>query len=369
MIRNIHYWLPSYLLWLLLPKEKVKRNVPVHILFCFCDHFDLGYDRVSSDVCRKRMDIWMERYPKLAQRHQDADGAHPQHTWFFPPHYDESDHLARLVELCKRGFGEIELHFHHDQIPPLGVDDSQRFREKLNRTLDSYGRLGIFCFNGSTKRRFGFIHGDWALDNSKGGKFCGVNDELTILKEAGCYADFTFPSCDESQPAKVNSLYYAKDDPKKPKSYNTGSDLKVGGKEEGDLMIVEGPLGLSWQKRNHLFLPRVENSSVESFNPPTPERFDCWINTGIHVKGRPEWVFVKVYTHGTPERSHQLILGDVADAMYGNLESKYNDGSRFILHYVTARELYNIAKAAEAGKTGDPGEYRDFIIPRYKYLK
>jgi hypothetical protein len=29
---------------------------------------------------------------------------------------------------------------------------------------------------------------------------------------------------------------------------------------------------------------------------------------------------------------------------------------------VTARELYNLAKAAEAGATGDPGAWRDFVI-------
>ncbi len=33
------------------------------------------------------------------------------------------------------------------------------------------------------------------------------------------------------------------------------------------------------------------------------------------------------------------------------------------LHYVTAREAYNIVKAAEAGKSGDPNDYRDFEIP------
>src|SRR5262249_8637394 len=33
------------------------------------------------------------------------------------------------------------------------------------------------------------------------------------------------------------------------------------------------------------------------------------------------------------------------------------------LHYVTAREAYNVAKAAEAGCSGDPNRYRDFEVP------
>jgi hypothetical protein len=31
--------------------------------------------------------------------------------------------------------------------------------------------------------------------------------------------------------------------------------------------------------------------------------------------------------------------------------------------------MYNIVKAAEAGRDGDPGAYRDFEIPRPAYRK
>ena len=42
---------------------------------------------------------------------------------------------------------------------------------------------------------FGFIHGNWALDNSRpDGKYCGLNNEITLLRDLGCYADFTMPS-------------------------------------------------------------------------------------------------------------------------------------------------------------------------------
>jgi len=51
------------------------------------------------------------------------------------------------------------------------------------------------------------------------------------------------------------------------------------------------------------------------------------------------------------------------DAMHAYLEQAYNDGERYVLHYVTAREMYNIARAAEDGCTGDPGRYRDHVLP------
>ena len=98
---------------------------------------------------------------------------------------------------------------------------------------------------------------------------------------------------------------------------------------------------------------------------PTPERIAGWIKSGIHVQGRPEWIFVKVFTHGALMQDHEAVLGKWADQMYSTLEEKYNNGFQYILHYVTAREAYNIAKAAEAGKGGDPNNYRNFLIPPY----
>ena len=50
--------------------------------------------------------------------------------------------------------------------------------------------------------------------------------------------------------------------------------------------------------------------------------------------------------------------------MFGYLEEKYNDGKDYKLHYVTAREMYNIVKAAEAGEPGEPGEYRDYLLEK-----
>ena len=58
--------------------------------------------------------------------------------------------------------------------------------------------------------------------------------------------------------------------------------------------------------------------------------------------------------------------GDLAEQMYLHLERECRDRPSRRLHYVTARELYNIIKAAEAGMTGDPSLYRDYVIPPYQ---
>ena len=185
-----------------------------------------------------------------------------------------------------------------------------------------------------------------------------------ILLELGCYADFTLPAApSETQTRTVNSLYYATDDPAKPRSHDTGTPMRVGGAASGDLLVMQGPLALNWRDRRFGLVPRIENSDVRRTSPPTPERVDLWVRTGVHVEGRPEWVFVKVHTHGAQETDMDTLLGAPVDAMHDYLEREYNDGSRNVLHYVTAREMYNIAKAAEAGHEGDPSRFRDFVLP------
>jgi hypothetical protein len=161
-----------------------------------------------------------------------------------------------------------------------------------------------------------------------------------------------------------NAIYYATDDPQRCKSHDTGVPMRVGGEPVGDLLIIQGPLGLNWKDRRFGILPRIENADIRKGCPPSRSRVDQWVRTGIHVEGRPEWVFVKVHTHGTQERDMDTLLGKPVDEMHDYLESAYNDGRNYVLHYVTAREMYNIAKAAEAGMTGNPSRYRDFELPQ-----
>lgn len=132
-------------------------------------------------------------------------------------------------------------------------------------------------------------------------------------------------------------------------------------------MIIQGPLGFRWKSRKFGVIPRIENSDIRKVAPPSRDRIDAWVKTGIHVEGRPEWTFVKIHTHGAEDCDMDTLLGPKMDEAHRYLESRYNDGKEWKLHYVSAREMYNLAKAAEAGETGEPGEYRDYVIPRPAY--
>jgi hypothetical protein len=77
---------------------------------------------------------------------------------------------------------------------------------------------------------------------------------------------------------------------------------------------------------------------------------------------RPEWVFVKIHTHGTQERDMDTLLGDAAThAPSSGAQLQRWQALRAALRH--GREVYNIIKAAEAGLTGNPHDYRDYELP------
>jgi hypothetical protein len=127
---------------------------------------------------------------------------------------------------------------------------------------------------------------------------------------------------------------------------------------------VQGPLGLNWRRRKLGLFPSIENADLTGINPPCPERLRAWLKLGIHVDGQPNWIFIKLHTHGGVERNMAALLGDPMRRFFEHLITEYNDGANCRVHFVTARELANIVHAAEDGKTGDPGAWRDYRYER-----
>jgi hypothetical protein len=65
--------------------------------------------------------------------------------------------------------------------------------------------------------------------------------------------------------------------------------------------------------------PRIESAALDATDPPSPARVHDWVRQNIHIEGRPEWVFVKVHTHGAPERNADALLGAAAISMHETL--------------------------------------------------
>jgi hypothetical protein len=346
--RKYYLFLPDYVRW----SPIASTGTPTHVFFLFVDHFEPSHDL-------ERVRRWSLRYRALAARHQDSVGRPPQHTWFYPGEQRDAPILAMLHELTKDGLGEVELHYHH------GFDTEQTLRAKLQTAIAEFQASGFLkTTDGHT--HFAFVHGNSGLDNSNGPAMCGVNTELRLLRTLGSFADFTFPSVYlDSQPPFVNTIYAVKDDDQ-PKSYARRLPLSTLADGTADLMIFQGPLvfALTWNPA-HLFLD-LDDGNIHPSVPASPDRVDRWVRAAIHVAERPDWTFVKVFTHGaSSDEDEDVTVGASFDGALSYLEHQYNDRRRYVLHYVTAREAYNLARAAAEGAAGDPSQYLDRSIPPY----
>lgn len=354
--RRLDIWLPAYLLEAAqrAKARAARKDKLTHIVFLICDHYEPRFEMTHSGQPAQRVKAWHAGYKSLQARCEQMYGTKPLHSWFYPPHHGY-EHLPNLANFVFDGLGEVELHYHHNG------DTETKLTRDLEAAIAEYNRWGLLKESGSAPRTsFGFVHGDWALCNSGGGRFCGVNDELTVLKRLGCWADFTLPCGNLSQTRKINSIYYAESSPHVSKSHNTGTNAQVGVPPPAGLMLIQGPLGLNWHGPKGLCF---ENASLTSSNWGRRDRIDKWLDCNVHVEGRPEWLFVKLHTHGAIDEDVDALYGEKAFEMHRLLNENFNDGREYRLHYVTARQAYNIARAAEDGKDGDPSDWLDYVIP------
>ncbi|HEU0028985.1 MAG TPA: hypothetical protein VFQ53_00040 [Kofleriaceae bacterium] len=350
--KNLHTWLRDYGRHLIRRARTSQPSGDRHILFALCDHYEPLWGGAPDDVGHARVDTWAERYPALGE-FRDSDGRPPRHGWFFPGEEYRPHFLDRLAELVRQGFGEVEFHLHHDG------DTAQTLAPRIEHHLKTFAEHGHLSRARGGGFQWAFIHGNWSLANGRpDGRWCGVDDELVMLHELGCYVDLTFPSApDPCQPDKVNLIYWPTGDLTKRRSYESGERARVGTHYNDRLLMITGPLAFA-RKR---FGVRLENGALTGNDPPTPARVATWIDQAIHVDGRPEWIFVKVHTHGAIEKTAASLLGDDGRAMHRALAAYMRDG--FHLHYVTAREMFNVARAAMDGKSGNPNAYFDYVVP------
>ncbi len=344
-------WLADHLRrrgWVTRPALPAGRTIDVMVLVA--DHFEPAR-RFGDEAAVESVQSWCAAYEEIAGRHRDADGRPPQHTWFYRYDYPNPGCLRELSASAFRGFGEVEFHLHH------GHDSHDALAATLAAGLDWFGRFGaMLSAEARPRQRFGYVAGNCALDNGAGDDaLSGCDTELRALREAGCYADFTFPALGSpAQPRRTNALYYAAEDGR-PKSYDDGVEVAVGREPSGDLLIFQGPTAIDWSNGC------IDDGALENYSPPHPRRLRAWLAGHVHVRGQPEWVFVKPHTHAMQNRAS--FLSAATDALFSAMEVWWNRPP-FRLHHVTAREAYNIAKAAEAGYAGDPNAYRDYLVPR-----
>lgn len=356
--RGLDQWLPGYLATRH-GRRDPEHGKPVHLILCIGDHYEPKLGDAPPAQAQARVARWCSEYPRLFEQFRDSDGKPPQHTFFYPVEEYEPDYLDQLAGLCRKGFGEVEVHLHHDN------DTSENLRQTLLNFKETlYHKHGLLSKQKTTGEvGYAFIHGNWALDNSRpDGRWCGVNNELDVLRETGCFVDMTLPSAPSAtQTSTINSIYYAVDDPTRPKSHQKGVHVGSAPRPDKSLLLIQGPLLFDWSRRKLGIIPRIENACLQGNQAPSAGRLKLWLRACVQVPARPDWYFVKLHTHGANEQNMPVLLGDAMQAFHQHLRDRSRHDSAFQYHYVTAREMTNLVHAAEAGWTGSVADARNYL--------
>jgi hypothetical protein len=356
-------WLLRYPAWR--AGELVRRardsGGPSHLIFVVANHFEPGLGQTAL----KRLEQWCELARATGDAIRDHDGMPFRHTNFFPAEQYERPLLDMLAGLQVDGYGEVEIHLHHGVERPDTAENTRRQLEEFRDTLaEDHKCLARVVGEGpASQPKYGFVHGNWALANSAGGRFCGVDSEMQILADTGCYADFTLPSVPfQSQVPRVNAIYQCGHSFAEARPHRSGRSLKVG--DSLTLPIIfTGPLVFDWTRRMRgLPVPRVEDGALAQNYPLTMDRLNRWRSAGIGVRDRPDWTFIKLYSHGFFDWDQDLMIGEQMKRFMGEVLEVAERTGEFKVHFASAREAFNMVVAAVDGKEGPPGAYRDYKL-------
>ena len=337
--RQAGIWLLPYL------KDRLRKTVhvpkPKRLWVAITDHYEPFGMGASVETALARVGCWRNRWPRIADdAPRDAYGQRPQYSFFYPQEEYRRDLLDAIAEIVRLGVGDVEVHLHHENEQP----DSfiRKVTEYCRRLTDDHGLLR----QQDGRTVFGFIHGNWALDNSRpDGKWCGLNGEIALLRDLGCYADFTMPSLpSQTQGRVVNQIYWCTNNPdNRPKSFDHGIEAAVGGGRRGDLLMITGPVGLRFDGR---LRPRLETG----YDMPTPARVRRWFDLAPSIG---DDLFLKLYTHGGQERNLEPLLKDGLGNLFHLLaEEAHRRGIE--IHWATAWQMYQAADALIHGRKPVP---------------
>ena len=334
LIRHADIWLAPYLRDR--ARKRMRGTKPKRAWVAITDHFEPLGSGASIGTALSRVAQWRDKWPRIADdAPRDANGKRPQYSFFYPQEEYRRDLLDGIAEIVRLDIADVEVHLHHDH----------EQRESFIRKVSEYSRC-LVNDHGLLRQHkgrtvFGFIHGNWALDNSRpDGECCGLNGEIALLRDLGCYADFTMPSAPSpTQGRVVNQIYWCTNNQdNRSRSFDHGIEATAGGGKRGDLLMITGPIGLRFGER---MMPRLETGEIAGYDMPTPLRVRRWFDLAPTIG---EDAFLKIYTHGAPEHNiGPLLNGGLSDLYRMLAEDAEKRGIE--VHWATAWQMYQAADA------------------------
>jgi len=339
---------------------------PKHLIFTVANHFEPSWKAEGFhdlDGQLRRLDEYHRMARETGEAVRDADGTKFRHTNFYPAEQYYPEILDKMAEMQAEGLGEVEVHLHHGVEEPDTAENLRNvlvhFRDLLAERHKCLSRM-----DGQGTPMWAFVHGNLALANSCGGKYCGVDDEMRILQETGCYADMTLPSApDRTQVPMLNQIYECGLPLDQPVPHRTGHPVAVFGNKPQLPLIFTGPLIFNWTRRfKGIPVPRLEDGALVYNQPMDLGRLNRWVGANVTVRGRPEWVFVKLYCHGFFDYDQAACIGEGAKRFFSEIIENGEQTGEYKVHFATAREAFNMVSAAIDGRNGNPHDYRDYRL-------
>jgi hypothetical protein len=362
-------WLSRYPFWRarqVLKAATSGAEGPPSLIFVVANHFEPAWatNRIALPIRQQisRAESWCTKARQTGAALRDFDNMPFRHTNFYPAEQYNYDLLEMLAGLQSDGFGDVEVHLHHGVGKP---DTPENLREVLVNFRDTLAEdhKCLSLMPGSSTPMYAFVHGNYALANSAGGRYCGVDSEMRILAETGCYIDMTLPSApDQSQVGRINAIYECGRDVNKRRSHRAGPSVRAG-KQPKLPVIMTGPLVFDWRKRaGRSWMPRIDGGVLAENYPLDLARLSNWVSAGVSVEGKPDWVFIKLYCHGFFPQDQDHTIGEPVVRFFDDLLNLAHRTGDFKIHFATAREAFNIAMAAASGESGEPGTFRDYLL-------
>jgi hypothetical protein len=326
-------------------RERLRRRAlakePKRVWIAITDHYEPLGQGASLNLALDRVAQWRDRWPRIASdAPRDAEGQQPLYSFFYPQEEYQRDVVNGIAEIVRLGVGDVEVHLHHDH------ESREGFVRKVTEFCDRLTNDHDLLHQQDGRTVFGFIHGNWALDNSRpDGRWCGLNGEIALLRDLGCYADFTMPSIPSATQGRiVNQIYWCTSNADgKPKSFDRGIEAAYSGGRQGDLLMITGPVGLRVGGR---LMARVEGGEIAGYDLPTRKRVRQWFDVAPRLG---DDLFIKLYTHGAVERNLQPLLKHGLADLY-RWVAEEAERRNMQIHWASAWQMYQAVDALVHGR-------------------
>jgi hypothetical protein len=217
--------------------------------------------------------------------------------------------VQRLAEFCHLGWGRLKF-------TCTGLTESitaEETEKQLTSFRDvlAHDHVCLSYEEGDAQPKYAFIHGNLTLANCANGFACGIDNEMQLLADTGCYVDMTYLTAvfHPAQIGMINSIYECALPLNDRAPQRLGQELKVGSPVTRFPFLIQGPWMMDFDRSARSGWGRIENAALTGPNPPSLRRLGLWKNARVAVGGRPDWLFIKLHTHGMAPADMDTMLG------------------------------------------------------------